>query len=108
MPKVLYTEFVGIDVSKNKLDVYETKNNQHYTVANDKEGIGSLFSKIKRNQQQLVLIDLTGGYEAEAVKGLTAHGYKVHRAQGRKVKQFISSYGQKAKTDKIDAKMLTI
>jgi hypothetical protein len=32
MPKTLYTEFVGIDVSKNKLDVYETKNKQYYTV----------------------------------------------------------------------------
>ncbi|GHT41183.1 hypothetical protein AGMMS49921_03840 [Endomicrobiia bacterium] len=48
-------EFFGIDVSKNKLDVYETKNNQYFILANDKEGIHSLFSKIKRNQQQLVL-----------------------------------------------------
>ncbi|GHT47561.1 hypothetical protein AGMMS49936_08560 [Endomicrobiia bacterium] len=32
-------KFIGIDVSKNKLDVYETKNNQYFTLANDKEGI---------------------------------------------------------------------
>lgn len=44
----------------------------------------------------------------EADKEFTVYEYKVHRAQGCKVKQFISSYGQKAKTDKIDAKMLTI
>ena len=42
----------------------------------------------------------------EVVKRFTAHGYKVHRAQDRKAKQFISSYGQKVKTDKIDVKML--
>jgi hypothetical protein len=30
IPKTLYTEFVGIDVSENKLNVYETKNNQFF------------------------------------------------------------------------------
>ncbi|MCA6072814.1 MAG: hypothetical protein LE178_04690 [Endomicrobium sp.] len=45
--------------------------------------------------------------EAEVVKEFTIHDYNVHRAQGRKVKQFIPSYGQKTKTDKINAKMLT-
>ncbi|GHT35261.1 hypothetical protein AGMMS49592_5460 [Endomicrobiia bacterium] len=45
------------------------KNNQYFTLANDKEGIHCLFSKIKRNQQQLVLSRLkTGGYEAELSK----------------------------------------
>jgi transposase len=52
-------------------------------------------------------MDLTGDYESQAVKGFTARGYKVHGVQHRKVKQFISSYGQKAKTGKI-AKMLTM
>ncbi|GHT76901.1 hypothetical protein AGMMS50222_10100 [Endomicrobiia bacterium] len=77
-------KFIGIDVSKNKLDVYETKNNQYFTLANDKEGIHSSFSKIKRNQQQLVLIDLTGGYEAEVVKEFTVCGYNVHSRKGVK------------------------
>ena len=57
----LYTEFVGIDVSKDKLDIYETKNNQYFTVTNDKKGIRFLLSKIERNEQQLVLIDLSMG-----------------------------------------------
>ncbi|GHT54849.1 hypothetical protein AGMMS50233_03820 [Endomicrobiia bacterium] len=35
----LTLKFIGIDVSKNKLDVYETKNNQYFALANDKEGI---------------------------------------------------------------------
>lgn len=42
---------------------------------------------------------MTTNGKAEVVKRFTAYGYKVHRAQDRKAKQFISSYGQKAKND---------
>jgi transposase len=108
MPKILYTEFVGVDVSKEKLDVYETKNKQYFTVENNKEGIRSLFNKIECVSTQLVLIDLTGKLEQTAVKEFALRGYKVHRAEGRKVREFAKSFGQKAKTDKIDAKMLTV
>jgi transposase len=106
--KTLYAEFVGIDVSKSKLDVYETKSKTSFCVSNDKEGLKRLLSKIVPNENLLVLIDLTGGYEMLAVKECVAKGYNVHRAQGRKVKKFIELYGQKAKTDKIDSKMLTV
>jgi transposase len=57
------------------------------------------------SEQQLVLMDLTGDYGSRSCQRV--HDYNVHRAQGRKVKQFIPSYGQKTKTDKINAKMLT-
>jgi len=108
MPNVLYTEFVGIDVSKLKLDVYDTKNNKYFSVSNDKSGIKSLLKQIKPAACQLVLIDLTGGYEAQVTKAFALNGYNVHKAEGRKVRQFIRSFGQKAKNDKIDAKMLTV
>jgi transposase len=108
MPKGLYTEFVGIDVSKDKLDIYETKNKRYMSVENNKEGIGRMCKDIESNEKQLVLIDLTGGYEQEVVNEMIKEGYKVHRAEGRKVREFTRSFGQKAKTDKIDAKMLTV
>jgi transposase len=101
-------KFVGIDVSKLKLDVYDKKNNKYFCVRNDKEGIESLLKQIKPNAFQLVLIDLTGNYETNAVKAFAVKGYNVHKVQDRKVRQFIRSYGQQAKTDKIDAKMLTV
>jgi transposase len=61
----------------------------------------------KASDKMLVLIDLTGGYERLVVEKLSSKGYNV-REQGRKVKQFMLSCGEKAKTDKIDARMLTI
>jgi transposase len=108
MPKTLYADFVGIDVSKNKLDVYETKSKKTFCVSNDKEGIKRLLSYIKPCVSLLVLIDLTGGYEMEVVKAFVSKGFNVHRLQGRKFKDFRKSYGQYAKTDKIDAKMFTV
>jgi len=104
----LYANFIGIDVSKNKLDVYFTKNKKSFCVSNDKQGIKSLLQNFTPSKDLLVLIDLTGGYEACAVDAFFKAGFNVHRAQGRKVKNFVRSYGQSAKTDKIDALMLTV
>ena len=56
----------------------------------------------------LVLIDLTGGYEKLVVSAFYKAGFNICLAQGRKVRQFSAAFGQKAKTDVIDAKMLTI
>jgi transposase len=104
----LYANFIGIDVSKNKLDIFETNSNKYYTIANSKKEINSFLKNCKSSQDLLVLIDLTGGYENLAVKSFFETGFNVHRAQGRKVKDFMKSFGQKAKTDRIDAKMLTV
>ncbi|MDR3257063.1 MAG: hypothetical protein LBT18_05450 [Endomicrobium sp.] len=46
-PTALYAEIVGIDVCKDKIDVYETKNNTYCTVSNDKKGINSLLKSFK-------------------------------------------------------------
>ena len=104
----LYADFIGIDVSKNKLDVYCTKSKKSFSVTNDKKGIKSLLQNFTASKDLLVLIDLTGGYESSAVDAFFKAGFNVHRAQGRKTKNFLRAYGQNAKTDKIDAKMLTV
>jgi transposase len=54
----------------------------------------------------LGVIDLTGGYEALAVEILIEKGFKVNRAEGRKIKNYKRSIGENAKSDKIDAKIL--
>ena len=104
----LYANFIGIDVSKDKLDVYETNSNNTYCIENNKQAVKSLLKRFKPCEDLLVLIDLTGGYETIVTNAFFKAGFNIHKAQGRKVRQFISAYGQKAKTDKIDAKMLTI
>ena len=48
----------------------------------------------------------TGGYELEILYTLCSLKIAVHRADARKIKNFIRSYGNSAKTDKLDAKAL--
>jgi transposase len=103
-----YTNFVGIDVAKEKLDVYDTITKKHICVKNSLSGLKMLFKKFKPSKDLLVLIDLTGGYEILAADAFFAKGFNVHRAQGRKVKSFRLTIGQNAKTDKLDCEILTI
>lgn len=108
MPNSIYSHFVGIDVSKSNLDVFVSMTNSFFSFPNDPSGFNLLLKSISPSNDTLVLVDLTGGYENLLVNYLFSNGFNVHRAQGRKVRLFISSYGQNAKSDKIDAKMLTI
>lgn len=101
----LYAKFIGVDVSKNKLDVYETENKRTLRVCNEQKGIKSLLQNLKASQDLLVLIDLTGSYETTVTNEFFRAGFNIHKAQGRKVKNFVRCYGQNAKTDKLDAKM---
>ena len=56
----------------------------------------------------LVVLETTGGYESACLDYLQGNNFAVHRADTRKVKNFIRSFGQHAKTDKLDAKALSL
>jgi transposase len=56
----------------------------------------------------LTILETTGGYEMELLLTLCTAGFNVHRANTRKVKNFIRSYGNDAKTDTLDARALAL
>jgi transposase len=101
----IFNLFIGIDVSKTKLDLYHSSG-QRWTIPNAKSDIAEFLKNLPPTDDTLVIIDLTGGYEALAVDLFYAAGYSVHRAEGRRVKAFARSFGKIAKTDSIDAKLL--
>jgi transposase len=99
-----YQEFVGIDIGKNEFvaAVFGSKNTEIYS--NDPMGYSKFFKDyfcVLKNS--LVVLETTGGHENDLTLFLIEKNIIVHRADTRKVKSFIKSYGQKAKTDKIDA-----
>ena len=55
--------YVGIDVSKEQLDVAVQPGEAHWTVGNDPEGIGRLVSELKPLEPALVVLEATGGLE---------------------------------------------
>lgn len=102
-----FNTFLGIDVSKDKLDIHLLGKN--FTISNSKKEIKKFIKSLSVNiDDTFVIIDLTGGYESLAVEMFYEAGFNVHRAEGMRVKAFIRSLGNYAKTDKIDAKMLAL
>ncbi|MBO5284486.1 MAG: transposase [Alphaproteobacteria bacterium] len=100
--------FIGIDVSKDKLDIFNSVTGEVNSIVNSKGAILKYIKSLDLSEDLYIVIDLTGGYEALCVKLFYIKGFKVIRAEGRKVKAFARALGINAKTDKIDAQVLAI
>ena len=96
---------VGIDVSKDKIDVAILPQQTHNVFKNTEKGINKLIRELKQVDTAIKLIGLeyTGGYEKLLVKKLVAAGYSVHVAQGKRIHYFAKAQGCLGKTDKRDA-----
>ena len=100
--------FVGVDVSKNWLDVYIHPKKQALRVDNTQVGIEQLLPTFSHNNIAQIVCESSGGYENLLISICANAGYKVWRIDPKRIKAFIASEGVKAKTDKIDAKMIAL
>lgn len=100
--------FVGIDVSKARLDVAVTGSDEPWSVSNAPEGIEQLVERMREIGPALVVTEATGGFEFAAAAALAASGIAVVIANPRQVHDFAKSTGQLAKTDAIDARILAL
>lgn len=105
----VYNNFIGIDIGKESfvVGVYGYKRTREYE--NNPEGI-AIFLKDYRSElaDSLSILETTGGYEMRLLLTLCEEGFAVHRANTRKVKHFIRSLGNGAKTDQLDSKALAL
>lgn len=103
----LYNHFIGMDIGKFSFVValHGEKITKEYQ--NSAEGIKTFLKDYEETlPTAFCVVETTGGYEKTLLLALRANRYAVHRANTRKVKDFIRSYGRKAKTDSLDAKGL--
>lgn len=98
--------FVGIDVSKNWLDVAVHEQGEVWRVSNDEAGMVSLVKRLKKSKAQLIVLEPTAGFEMLAVAELSQAGLPVAVVNAKRVRDFAKATGQFAKTDKLDAKVL--
>jgi transposase len=99
--------FVGVDVSKNTLDVCIYPNNESFKFANSVMGINALLKKLSYySVVEQIVCESSGGYENLLLNLCADANYKVWQVDPKRIKAFIASQGIKAKTDKIDAKMI--
>ena len=98
--------FIGIDVSKDTLDVAVRPTGEKMVFANTEEGLVMMTDFIKPFSPRLVVLEATGGWERSAVGALAAKGLPVVVVNPRQVRDFAKAKGILAKTDKIDAQVI--
>lgn len=98
--------FVGIDVSKHRLDIHLRPSGEEWSVTNDGNGHRDLVSKLGSLSPTLVVMEATGGYQATVAAELGANKLPVAVVNPRQVRDFAKATGRLAKTDAIDAAAL--
>lgn len=99
--------FVGIDVSKDRLDVAVLRG-ERFAVSNDDPGIEALVVRLRALEGVLVVLEATGGYQAPAATALGLAKLAVAVVNPRAVRDFAKALQRRAKTDAIDAEVLAL
>ncbi len=98
--------YVGIDVSKDRLDGAVRPTGARWQVANDEAGIATLLDHVAAVTPTLVVLEASGGYERPIAAALVAAGWAVAVVNPRHVRDFAKATGTLAKTDALDAQVL--
>ena len=98
--------FVGIDVSKDTLDVHLRPDDRDLQFANNDDGISALLGSLEKSNITLAVIEATGGYENAVVAALSVAAIPLSLVNPKRTRDFAKALGYLAKTDEIDARSL--
>ncbi len=98
--------FVGIDVSKNHLDVCILPDNQSLRVSNNSEGHKKLCRNLKKVKPLVIVLEGTGGYEKPIAMAMAQQDLPVAVVNPRQVRDYAKAMNVLAKTDQIDAQVI--
>ncbi len=98
--------YIGIDVSKDSLDVAVYASDKQWRYSNDPVGIASLCKMLVKLGPTLVVFEATGGYELPLYVALGEAGLPAALVNPRQIRDFARSMGKLAKTDAIDARVI--
>lgn len=94
---------VGIDVSKDRLDVAVRPGGEAFFVRRDGNGIAALIERLGPLGPAAIAVEATGGFETVVAAGLAGAGLPVIVVNPAQVRAFANALGKRAKTDPIDA-----
>ncbi|MFL5107547.1 MAG: IS110 family transposase [Xanthobacteraceae bacterium] len=97
---------VGIDVSKDRLDVHVRPAGTALSYSRDAAGIEALIGALGPVAPQIIAVEATGGFETVVVASLAAAGLPVVVVNPAQVRAFAAAIGRRAKTDPIDAAVI--
>lgn len=107
-----FNHIVAFEVSKHSLVVYTLPADRQQIISNAPAAVRRLLSAEQRANHKLglgsilVVCEATGGYERHVVDEAAKLGLCIHRAHGSRTRLFARFNGHKAKTDKIDARLI--
>ena len=98
--------FVGIDVSKERLDVHVRPSGESFAVPRDEAGIATLTERLAKAGASLIVLEATGGFEVAVATGLAAARLPLAVVNPAQIRAFARAVGQLAKTDRLDAEII--
>jgi transposase len=98
--------FVGIDVSKDRLDVHVLPAGEAFAVARNGEGLVQLNERLVPLGVATVAVEATGGFETVVAASLASAGLPIVVVNPAQVRAFAQALGKRAKTDPIDAAVI--
>ena len=98
--------YVGVDVSKDRLDVHVLPHGQAFAVTRDGKGLAELVERLGPFGCTTIAVEATGGFETVVAAGLAGAGLPVVVVNPAQVRAFANALGKRAKTDPIDAAVI--
>ncbi|RYG55109.1 MAG: IS110 family transposase, partial [Alphaproteobacteria bacterium] len=94
---------IGIDVSKDKLDVCLLPGGKVFVVSRNAAGLSELIERLKGLSVGVIALEATGGFETVVAASLASAGLPVAVVNPAQIRHFAQALGKRAKTDPIDA-----
>jgi transposase len=98
--------YVGIDVSKDQLDIAVRPTGDTWSTTNDAPGITEVVQRLAQLHPKLVALEATGGFQMPVAAALASAGLPLSMVNPRQVRDFARATGRLAKTDRLDAQVL--
>ena len=100
--------FVGIDISKDRLDVHVRPSGQTFAVVRDGKGLEQLVNDLLALNPALIVLEATGGFEITVAAALASAGLPLAVVNPRQIRDFARAMGRLAKTDALDAQVIAL
>ncbi len=100
--------YVGIDVSKDRLDVHVRPSGEAIAVARDGKGLEELVERLRALSPRLIAVEATGGFETIVAAAAASAGLPLVVVNPAQVRHFAQAIGKRAKTDPIDAAVIAL
>jgi transposase len=96
---------IGVDISKDTLDIHRLSDGKHIRFGNDKAGLAALRRWIGKTRVRVVY-ESTGRYHRDMEGVLDTAGHALVKVNPGRARRFAQAAGYGAKTDRVDAAML--